>query len=154
MEREVVLRAAVRADIEEILALQQAAPGAAVWESSDYASALADTGTLCLLAVDRPGRRVAAFLVGRILGDEVEILNLAVGSDYRRQGIGRGLVSDALARAQAQGARQCWLEVRAANQPARDFYRALGFSETSWRRGYYREPVDDAVVCVRLLAAP
>jgi len=62
-------------------------------------------------------------------------------------------VAEALAVARQRGAGKCWLEVRAANRAARDFYRALGFAETSRRRGYYRDPEDDGVVCLRLLAA-
>jgi ribosomal-protein-alanine N-acetyltransferase len=65
--------------------------------------------------------------------------------------LGRRLVAEALARGQARGARQCWLEVRASNQAAIEFYRALGFQERTRRRNYYREPEEDAVVCARRL---
>ena len=153
MEGKVVLRGATPDDLEAILALQRASPGAAQWEPADYASAFADEAALCLLAEDPVGEQVAGFLVGRLIAEEAEILNLAVAHGYRRRGLGRRLVAEALAVAQARGARQCWLEVRAANQAARDFYRALGFAENSRRRGYYRDPEDDAVVCVRRLAA-
>lgn len=153
MERKITLRNATPDDVEAILAVEQDSPEAAGWEAADYVSALADQQTLCLVAEDRVWERVTGFLLGRMVADELEILNLAVRRDYRRQGIGRRLLGETLARAQFESARKCWLEVRAANQAARDFYRALGFSEGSRRRRYYRNPEDDAVVCVRRLAA-
>lgn len=153
MEREVILRAATPHDIEAILAVQRASPGAGAWEATDYGDALSDEGTFCLLAEDQGREGVAGFLVGRTIADELEILNLAVARDFRRRGIGRRLVADALERAQGHGVGKCWLEVRAANRAAREFYRALGFAENSRRRRYYRDPEDDAIVCVRQLAA-
>ena len=149
MEREIALREATPEDIEEILAVQRASAEAAAWSAADYASLLAAEDTLCLLAVDPVGERVAGFVLGRTIADEMEILNLAVAPDYRRQGIGRHL----LARALGQGARTCWLEVRAANQAALEFYRALGFVQANRRGRYYRDPEDDALVCVRRLPA-
>lgn len=72
---------------------------------------------------------------------------------YRRRGIGRRLLGEALARASGRGTKHGWLEVRASNQGALDFYRAAGFAQAGQRRRYYRELVEDAVVCVRRLAA-
>ena len=46
----------------------------------------------------------------------------------------------------AEGAGQCFLEVRAANAPAIALYRRLGFAAAGVRRGFYRDPPDDAVV--------
>ncbi len=153
MEEKVILRAATPGDLEAILALQQTAPGAAAWQPADYASAFGDAAGLCLLAEDSERGRAAGFLVGRLAADEAEILNLAVAPSYRRRGIGRRLVAEALAVARGRGAGKCWLEVRAANRAARDFYHTLGFTENSRRRGYYRDPEDDAVVCLRFLTA-
>ena len=81
------------------------------------------------------------------------VLNLAVLPEQRRRGIGRGLLEEALAQGRAQGARQCWLELRASNAGALAFYRAQGFEESQRRPRYYRQPEEDAIVCVRHLAA-
>lgn len=152
MEAQINLRPAAPADIESILQVQRQSPGAAPWSAADYAGLLAAEGTLGLMAADEVRKRPAGFLLARAAADELEILNLAVAPAYRRQEIGRRLVEQALARAQAAGATRCWLEVRGSNQAALEFYRALGFVAERRRRGYYREPAEDAVVCVRLLA--
>jgi ribosomal-protein-alanine N-acetyltransferase len=48
--------------------------------------------------------------------------------------------------ARGVGAWAMELEVRASSEAARGLYRALGFVEQGRRRGYYREPVEDAVL--------
>lgn len=151
MERKITLRPAGLDDIDALLILQRRSPGAASWTAADYGSILSADGSAWLLAEDRAAERPVGFLLARSLADEMEILNLAVAPAYRRRGIGRRLVGVALARAQVRGARQCWLEVRASNLAALDFYRAVGFVEGYRRRAYYRDPVEDGVVLVRRL---
>jgi len=138
-------------DIDAILALQELSPEAASWTAADYRSVLSADGTTCLLAEESAGQRPVGFLLARKVADEMEILNLAVAPAYRRRGTARRLVGEVLARAQARGARQCWLELRASNLAALSFYRTAGFVEGYRRREYYRNPVEDAVVLVRRL---
>lgn len=152
MERKVVLRRAAAKDIGALLDLERQAPEAAAWSEADYAGLLSTDGTLCFLSVEAAGKAVG-FLLARQMADEMEILNLAVAPGRRRQGIGRQLVSEALAHGQALGVKQWWLEVRATNKSALAFYRALGFVEAQRRPQYYRHPIDDAVVCVHRAAA-
>ncbi|MGH9805386.1 MAG: ribosomal protein S18-alanine N-acetyltransferase [Candidatus Acidiferrales bacterium] len=151
MEREIAIRAASLKDIPAILQVQPEAPEAGRWSEEDYVGFMPAEDTLFLLA--EASGRVVAFLLGRLAADEMEVLNLAVLPAVRRQGIGRRLLDDALARGRAQGARQCWLELRASNQAALAFYRSLGFEESQRRPRYYRQPEEDALVCVRRLAA-
>jgi ribosomal-protein-alanine N-acetyltransferase len=42
--------------------------------------------------------------------------------------------------------REVLLEVRESNQAARAFYASLGFVDDGRRRGYYADPVEDAVL--------
>jgi ribosomal-protein-alanine N-acetyltransferase len=153
VERPVRLREAALADAEALAALQQSAPGAAVWSAEDYVSLLSAESAICLLA-ENEDDEPAGFVLARLAADELEILNLAVAPPRRRRGLGRRLVAEALARGRARGAGKCWLEVRASNQAALAFYRALGFREQSRRCAYYRDPVEDAVICVRDLRCP
>ena len=50
-------------------------------------------------------------------------------------------------------ARVAVLEVRAGNAAARALYERLGFVVVGERRKYYREPVEDALIMTRPLAA-
>jgi len=82
----------------------------------------------------------------RIQLGELQIHNVAVRLAWRRVGIGCRLVTHALALAAQAGATVAWLEVRQANAGARALYARLGFREVAVRRGYYADPLDDALV--------
>jgi len=153
VEPEIKIRHATLKDIGALLAVQRQAPEAGRWSEEDYVGFLPAEDTLFLLAEENSADRVVAFLLGRLVGEDMEVLNLAVLPEQRRRGIGRGLLEEALAQGRAQGARQCWLELRASNAGALAFYRAQGFEESQRRPRYYRQPEEDAIVCVRHLAA-
>lgn len=84
-----------------------------------------------------------AFLAFRaVTDDEFEILNLAVDPAQRRGGMARALVEAAVARGG-----HWFLEVRESNGPARSLYQSCGFREMGRRRAYYRDPIEDAILC-------
>jgi ribosomal-protein-alanine N-acetyltransferase len=83
------------------------------------------------------------------MAEEAEILNLAVDSTRRRQGIGSLLMQNALAACKAVGARKIFLEVRDSNEAARKFYLRMGFTEVGRRREYYSRPLEDALILGR-----
>ena len=91
---------------------------------------------------------------GRILGycsmqtvlDEGDILNVAVTRDRQKEGIGYFLVDSMLMLAAARGIHIVHLEVRESNGSARRLYQRLGFKEDGFRKNYYTEPVENAVL--------
>jgi ribosomal-protein-alanine N-acetyltransferase len=83
---------------------------------------------------------------GDVIVDELQIDNLAVGEQWRRQGIGRALLKSALSMAASLGAIAATLEVRAANAAARAFYEKEGFTTVGLRKRYYADPPDDALL--------
>jgi ribosomal-protein-alanine N-acetyltransferase len=86
---------------------------------------------------------------GDVVVDELQIDNLAVSESRRREGVGRMLLKSAMLFAHRLGARTAVLEVRSANLPARTFYKEEGFVLTGLRKGYYADPVDDALLLSR-----
>lgn len=122
-------------DLAEIRAIQTASPQAAQWDVEEYLR------HDLLVAVD--SIRVAGFLVSRTLAPgESEILNVAVTPEFRRRGVARALVYALL----ADLVGSVFLEVRASNVAARDFYKSLGFEEVTTRPAYYEEPSEPAIV--------
>lgn len=107
-----------------------------------------------LLLRAAPDRALCASCAYRVAGDEVEVLDVTVHEAWRRRGLARALLRLALRRAARAGATRALLEVRRGNAGAIALYRALGFEECGRRRGYYREPVEDAVLLARDLAEP
>lgn len=90
-----------------------------------------------------------AFLLGRVIADEAELLTLAVAPAARRQGTGARLVRAFLDGARARGGATAFLEVAADNAAARALYQKAGWRESGLRKGYYQSPENariDAVV--------
>lgn len=77
------------------------------------------------------------FALSRIVGDEAELLLLAVRPAFRRVGVGLDLLTATGDTARIRGARKLFLEVRSGN-PARALYDAAGFRAVGCRRSYYR----------------
>ena len=72
-------------------------------------------------------------------GDErAHLVLLAVRPTHRRLGIGQRLLDWLLESARTAGMASIHLELRASNDAARRFYRAMGFYETVLVPGYYR----------------
>lgn len=87
-------------------------------------------------------------------GDErAHLVLLAVQPCHRRRGIGRRLVDWLVESAVTAGMASVHLELRADNEAARRFYRALGFSETVLTPKYYNGR-EAAMRMIRLLRAP
>ena len=81
-----------------------------------------------------------------LLGDEIQILNVAVHPERRQGGIGRALVQLVMHEAEAHGVVTVTLEVRRENQPAIRLYSAFGFAEHGVRRNYYGRGEDALIM--------
>jgi ribosomal-protein-alanine N-acetyltransferase len=109
-----------------------------------YRRRLSDPNGLLLVAAGE-GEIVGLFS-GWLIVDELEIDNVVVAPAYRRQGIGRRLIDEALNAAQERGARSAILEVRASNEAALRLYKNLGFVVVGQRPAYYRNPIEVALL--------
>jgi len=98
-----------------------------------------------VLVADEAGD-VSGFVCAKTVAGDWEIENMVVAKQGRRRGIGSGLLDELLRRARNQAVAAVWLEVRESNQVARRLYEKHGFRETGRRRGYYKYPVEDAVL--------
>ena len=117
----------------------------------EYVFSQALRSPLCRALVVRSAQAVAGYLVGYVRGTDLHIANVAVSPDYRRQGIARSLLVAALNDI-ASGCTHAFLDVRESNDAAIRLYRSLGFREVGRRPGYYRCPVEDALVMRRPMA--
>lgn len=79
----------------------------------------------------------------------MQINNIAVLPSYRNLGIGTTLLRHVLREATTRGIQRAILEVRRSNQIALHLYERLGFHLQETRRGYYRNPQEDALVLCR-----
>lgn len=138
----VTIRSAVLDDVPALLAIEQEAASAAHWTREQYAG-LVESG---IVLVAEEGGNISGFVCAKIVAGDWEIENMVVAEQARRRGVGSGLLDELLRGAGNQAAATVWLEVRESNQPARRLYEKHRFREAGRRRGYYREPVEDAVL--------
>jgi len=141
------VRPATSADLSALLALEGGSAAAAHWNEAEYHRLFAEAGRAVLVIEEDA---VQGFIVGRDLGPEWEIENVVVVSSMQRRGLGSRLVQELLDLARSRGAQAVFLEVRESNRAARALYSKSGFVETGRRRGYYKSPEEDALVCKKL----
>ena len=78
--------------------------------------------------------------------DEGQITNIATHPSARRKGFGARIVGALCDFARESGLREIFLEVRASNEGAIALYSQSGFLRVGERRGFYRAPVEDAII--------
>ncbi len=105
------------------------------WTAVDIAALLAAPGGFALAV--READRFSAFLIGRAIAGEAEVLTLAVEPAQRRRGLARRLLEAAIVAAREAGAEAMFLEVAADNVGAIDLYQGAGFVRVGARPGYY-----------------
>jgi [ribosomal protein S18]-alanine N-acetyltransferase len=146
---ELQVRPAVRGDVDAVLALERAS-FSDPWSRASFTSLLGDPRVYFVVAQAESGG-VAGYLAAWFVPPDGEIATLAVDPGARRQGIGALLLDSAIDAGRLRGVRELFLEVRESNDAAQRLYRSRRFSEIGRRRGYYRNPVEDARVLRRVL---
>ena len=96
--------------------------------------------------VARAGHRVVGFAGMLFALTDGHVTTIAVDPDRQGTAIGTRLLLVLLRRAVERDAEAVTLEVRASNEAAQALYRAFGFAPAGVRKGYYRNPVEDALV--------
>lgn len=90
--------------------------------------------------------RIRAYLSVYHVAGEMEILNLAVHPDFRRQGLGKRLLCKVLKIGRKMGMEQAHLEVRESNIAALKLYESSGFAVVGRRKRYYPDTGEDALL--------
>ena len=91
-------------------------------------------------------KRIAGFIVSRVIADELHINNIAVKPECQKIGSGSQLLKAALVDGARQRSLMAFLEVRASNRAAQNLYERCGFRVAGRRKGYYRDPPEDALI--------
>jgi ribosomal protein S18 acetylase RimI-like enzyme len=133
------------------------------YDAARVMRAIRDRETLAVVACEstKGGSAARGALTGFAimeLGDErAHLVLLAVRPSHRRLGIGQRLLEWLLESARVAGMASIHLELRANNDAARRFYRAMSFYETVLVPGYYRSGEgrkEGALRMLRVLRTP
>ena len=114
------------------------------WSENSIASELNNPLSYWLVAeVDG---EVAGYVGSQSVLDAADMMNLAVSSKYRKQGIGQALVRNLVQHLQQNNVIALLLEVRVSNAPAIALYEKMGFVQVGRRPNYYHNPREDALI--------
>lgn len=140
------LRAATPADIDGIMAIENASFPTDAWSAESMAAELASPHNRYL--VDEAEGVIVGYGGVRALqgGADADIQTIAFDAAHRGRGLGRALLRALLDAASARGAREVFLEVRADNPGAHGLYVSEGFEEIARRPRYYQPDDVDAIV--------
>jgi len=143
----------VGAEESETLTRIHAEAFANYWNPSDFNDFFAVASTFALLAeIDNAP---AGMVVLRVLGEQADIMTIATRPNFRRRGLARELMNQAIQMAREIDADAMFLDVEDGNIAALQLYKSLGFANLSRRKLYYRQKdgrYTDALVMTRKLA--
>jgi [ribosomal protein S18]-alanine N-acetyltransferase len=148
------IRIATAADIPDMVKLDRQSATAGQWTETQYQRIFEPgehSSPRMVLVVEEEQARsapspVLGFVVAHYVDPEWELENIVVAEAAQRKGLGGRLLGELFVRARETNSESVFLEVRESNQIARSFYRRWGFQETGRRKGYYRDPAEDAIL--------
>jgi ribosomal-protein-alanine N-acetyltransferase len=141
---EIKVRDAVPGDIQDILDIE-ASSFEFPWSERMFMNQLR-LRSIAAVLVAHSGNAVTGYSVVWFEGEDSHILNIAVSPEYRRRGVAGKLVDEIIRRSRERECVRLYLEVRASNLKARDFYVDKGFRIRGIIEGYYQENGEDALL--------
>lgn len=117
------------------------------WDYRSIVDLITTEGSMCFVA--REGGRPVAYVIGRLIAPEGELYRVATHPNYRRRGVAYRLLDYSVKTSRGRGLESLFLEVRSQNTAAIKLYSAYGFEKIGVRRGYYKNPADDAIIMLK-----
>jgi len=130
------------ADLADLVALERLC-FSAPWGEKEFRLGL--EGKVFKVFGLREPSGLAAYISFYHVGEEMEVLNIAVRPELRQQGLGARLLGLVLQICRNMGIQSAHLEVRVSNDPARRLYSRFGFVHSGVRKGYYPDNGEDAL---------
>jgi len=144
----VVIAEAVEADIPRILEIEREAI-MPPWTHGALLSEVYGEDSYFAKAADKDRSQLQGFVILRRMGDEGELLQIAVDKASRRCGLADSLMRAAIDFAENNLLSTIFLEVRKSNSAAIGLYEKHGFTPARTRKDYYSDPIEDALVMRR-----
>lgn len=120
------------------------------WSYTSFISSFNSSVTNILVAKDNFDN-LLGFIVFTNIGDESEILDIAIEKSFENLGIASKLFDETFNILKSNNCSDIYLDVRTNNLQARHLYEKLGFSQINIRKNYYHNPNEDAIVMKKQL---
>jgi [ribosomal protein S18]-alanine N-acetyltransferase len=134
-------------DLEQVVAIDQIS-FSLPWPARAFQFEVSDNSASRCWVIELD-KKIVAMLVGWFIVDELHVATIATHPDFRKQGLGKTLLTYALKSAKSEGARRAFLEVRESNKVAINMYVNFGFVEDGRRKEYYKDNNEDAILMTR-----
>ena len=122
-------------NVQQIVDIEKVCFGDEAWNEKLVESEFSNTFSTFVAYI--VSNTVVGYVSFRTVFEEMQVGNVAVLPQYRRQGIARQLVDYACQYAKQKGCEIAELEVNTANLGGVALYRACGFEVVSTRKNYY-----------------
>ncbi|MBX3299091.1 MAG: GNAT family N-acetyltransferase [Acidobacteria bacterium] len=150
------IRPIAPADIPELIRIADDT-GLSPWTASNFLDELRLSNSI-MLKLEGDEGEPGGFVVGRVLTDsrgmeptEAELYNIAVIPSLQGHGFGQQVIDAFFEKCREANVKKVWLEVRAGNTRALDFYSRNGFSIAAKRPKLYTAPVEDGYLMLRTM---
>jgi len=114
------------------------------WREGDFLKLAENPESVCLVALARG--RIIGYSCCWIVIESAELGNIAVDPDYQRRSVGSRLLKRTIEICRSKDVTALFLEVRTSNRKAIELYEHFGFARIGLRRGYYSQPLEDALI--------
>lgn len=138
---DVHIRWMIRRDMPLVLEIESQAYDLP-WNEKDFINCLRQRN--CIGMVAEADEQIVGFMLYELHKRHLNILNFAVASDYRKQGVGSTMMGKLKGKLSAE--RRCRIisEVRESNLDAQLFCKAIGFRATDVREQFYDDTKEAA----------
>lgn len=143
MAIDLMIRWLIRRDMQEVLRIESSSfeyP----WTDEDFLCCLRQRN--CIGMVAEHDYKVVGFMIYELCRGKLNILNFAVHPDFRRRGVGAGMVERLRDKLHQQRRTQLLLELRESNLDGQMFFRSQGFKAVSVLREHYTDTNEDCYV--------
>jgi ribosomal-protein-alanine N-acetyltransferase len=137
-------------DIPCILEIEQEAISPP-WTHGALLSEIYNGDSYFAVARGESSSSLLGFVILRQVADEGELLQIAVSRSARRRGVADMLMGSAFDYAKENAVKSIFLEVRKSNGAAIGLYQKHDFKQVRFRKDYYSNPVEDALIMIKEL---
>lgn len=137
-------------DLDEVLLIIEASSSLSPWSKNMFIEEILNPLAYCFIIKNEkvPTDQIIGFICFRNIGDESELLNIAVHPQHRQIGIGNKLMQFYLHFCRQVGIKTFHLEVNTSNPSAIHLYRLLSYEPVGLRKKFY-DGKSDALIMIK-----
>ena len=121
-----------------------------LWSRTQWEKELTDPKRSCIGVIDLETKKLLGLCTAWLVIDELHITCIAVHPVHQRKGLGKLLISNLIQRSNSLITNQIYLEVKDTNEPAKAFYKSIGFISVGNRPNFYKDGSDALIFTKQL----